>query len=153
MVVHRLAKKKYAHDPLGGAGALLVGGRWHPKGVRIVYCAQTLSLASLEFFVHFEGLYKAIELVAIEIELPDSLVGDLPAASLPSNWDQTPPAAATADIGSEWLQNCRSAALRVPSVLTRGEFNVLINPAHADFKVVRVASLADYKYDTRMWKA
>ncbi len=54
MVVHRLAKKKYAHDPLGGAGGLIVGGRWHHKGSRIVYCAQTLSLASLEFFVHFE---------------------------------------------------------------------------------------------------
>ena len=153
MVVHRLAKKKYAHDPLGGAGALLVGGRWHRKGVRVVYCAQTLSLASLEFFVHFEVLYKTIELVAIRIELPDSLVEDLPAASLPANWDETPPAAATADIGSAWLKSSRSAALRVPSVLTRGEFNVLINPAHADFKRVRVASLAGYKYDTRMWKA
>ena len=153
MVVHRLAKKKYAYDPLGGAGALLVGGRWHRKGARVVYCAQTLSLASLEFFVHFEVLYKAIELVAIEIELPDSLVEDLPAASLPSNWDETPPVAATADVGSEWLKSSRSAALRVPSVLTRGEFNVLINPAHADFKRVRVASLAGYKYDTRMWKA
>jgi RES domain-containing protein len=118
-----------------------------------VYCAQTLSLASLEFFVHFEVLYKAIALVAIRIELPDSLVEDLPAASLPPDWDETPPAAATADVGAEWLKSSRSAALRVPSVLTRGEFNILINPAHADFKLVRVASLADYKYDTRMWKA
>lgn len=153
MVVHRLAKKKYAHDPLGGAGALLVGGRWHHKGLRVVYCAQTLSLASLEFFVHFEVLHKAIELLAIRIELPDAIVGDFPTASLPSNWDETPPGAATADLGSEWLKSSRSAALRVPSVLTRGEFNVLINPAHADFKLVRVAALAGYKYDTRMWKA
>jgi len=153
MVVHRLAKKKYAHDPLGGAGALLVGGRWHHKGLRIVYCAQTLSLASLEFFVHFEVLHKAIGLVAIGIELPDPLVEDLPAASLPADWDATPPTAATAEIGTEWIKSGRSTALRVPSVLTRGEFNVLINPAHADFKRVHVASLADYKYDTRMWKA
>ena len=153
MVVHRLAKKKYAHDPLGGAGALLVGGRWHHKGSRIVYCAQTLSLASLEFFVNFEVLYKAIELVAIEIDLPDPLVENLPPASLPSNWDETPPAPATDDIGTEWLKTSRSAGLRVPSVLTRGEYNVLINPAHADFKRVRVVSVNDYKYDTRMWKA
>lgn len=153
MVVHRLAKKKFAHDPLGGAGALLVGGRWHHKGLRVVYCAQTLSLASLEFFVHFEVLHKAIELVAIGIELPDSLVEDLPAASLPLNWDATPPAAGTADIGSEWLRSSRSAALRVPSVLTRGEFNVLINPAHADFRLVRLVASHDYTYDTRMWKA
>ena len=153
MVVHRLAKRRCAHDPLGGAGGLLVGGRWHHKGSRIVYCAQTLSLASLEFFVHFEVLHKAIELVAIGIELPDAIVEDLPAASLPPNWGETPPAAATADVGSKWLKSCRSAALRVPSVLTRGEYNVLINPAHADFRLVRVVSSNHYKYDTRMWKA
>lgn len=153
MVVYRLAKKKYAHDPLAGAGGLLAGGRWHHKGARIVYCAQSLSLASLEFFVHFEGLHKAIALTAIEIELPDALVEDFPAASLPPGWDKTPPTAATADIGNQWLNSGRSAALRVPCVLTRGEFNVLINPAHADFKLVRVASLLDYSYDTRMWKA
>ena len=153
MVVHRLAKRRYAHDPLGGAGGLLAGGRWHHKGSRIVYCAQTLSLAGLEFFVNFEVLNKAIELVAVEIDLPNALIADLPAASLPSNWDETPPAAATADIGTEWLRSSRSAALRVPSVLTPGEYNVLINPAHADFRLVRVASLNHYKYDTRMWKA
>ena len=152
MVVYRLAKKKYAHDPLGGSGGLLVSGRWHHKGTKIVYCAQSLSLASLEFFVHFEELHKAIALAAIEIELPDTLVADFPAASLPSNWDATPPAAATANIGTQWLNDGRSAALRVPSVLTRGEFNILINPAHADFKLIRVASSLDYRYDTRMWK-
>jgi len=153
MVVYRLAKRKYAHDPLGVAGGLLVGGRWHHKGSRIAYCAQTLSLASVEFLVHFEVLYKAIELAAIEVEVPDSRVEDLPPSLLPSNWDETPPASATADVGTEWLRTGRSAALRVPSVLTRGEYNVLINPAHADFKLVRVVSVNDYKYDTRMWKA
>ena len=131
MVVYRLTKKKYAHDPLAGAGGLLVGGRWHHKGVRIGYCAQSLSLASLEFFVHFEALSKAVALVAVEIEVPEALAEDLPAASLPPNWDATPPASATAGIGTDWLKGGRSAALRVPSGLTRGEFNVLINPAHA----------------------
>ncbi len=152
MVVHRLAKRKYAHDLLGGSGGLLVGGRWHRKGTRIVYCAQSLSLASLEFFVHFEPLAKAIALVAVEIEVPDALVEDLPAASLPSNWGTTPPASATADLGTDWVNNNRSVALRVPSVLTRGEFNVLINPAHADLKRIRVKSTRGYSYDTRMWK-
>lgn len=153
MVVHRLAKRKYAHDPLGGSGGLLVGGRWHHKGTRIVYCAQSLSLASLEFFVRFEPLAKAIALVALEIEVPDALVEDLPAASLPSTWGTTSPASATADIGTDWVNSGRSVALRVPSVLTRGEFNVLINPAHADLKRIRVKSSLNYSYDTRMWKA
>ena len=153
MLVHRLAKKKYAHDPLGGAGGLLVGGRWHRKGTRIVYCAQSLSLASLEFFVHFEPFAKAIALVAVEIEVPDTVVEDLPAASPPSNWGITPPDYATAEIGTDWVNSNRSVALRVPSALTRGEFNLLVNPAHADLKRVRVKSTRGYSYDTRMWKA
>ena len=153
MVVYRLTKKKYAHDPLGGAGGLVVGGRWHHKGFRVVYCAQSLSLASLEFFVHFEPLSKSVALVAVEIEVPDGLIEDLPAKSLPAKWDATPPDSTTADIGTDWVRRGRSAALRVPSALTPGEFNVLINPAHADMKRVRVKSSRDYNYDTRMWKA
>ena len=153
MVVYRLTKKKYAHDPLGGAGGLVVGGRWHHKGFRVVYCAQSLSLASLEFFVHFEPLSKSVALVAVEIEVPDGLIEDLPAKSLPAKWDAMPPESDTAGIGTEWLKSGRSAALRVPSVLTRGEFNVLINPDHADLKRIRVKSSVDCSYDTRMWKA
>ena len=153
MLVHRLAKKKYASDPLGGAGGLLVGGRWHHKGVRIVYCAQSLSLAAIEFFVHFESLSKAVALVAVEVEVTDGLVADLPVSSLPSDWDSTPLGSGTARIGTEWVRSGRSVALRVPSVLTRGEFNVLVNPAHANFRRVRVRGTVDYRYDTRMWKA
>ena len=78
---------------------------------------------------------------------------DLPAASLPSNWGTTSPASATADIGTDWVNSGQSVALRVPSVLTRGEFNVLINPAHADLKRIRVKSTRHYSYDSRMWKA
>ncbi len=152
MVVFRLSKKKYASDPLGGAGGLEVGGRWHRKGTRIVYCAQSLSLASLEYFVHFEPLARAIALVAIEVEVPDALVEDLPVASLPSNWDVTPPDSATADLGTTWVNSGRSVALRVPSVLTHGEFNLLINPAHLGLKRVRVKSTRGYSYDRRMWK-
>ncbi len=150
MVVHRLTKKKYAHDSLGGAGGLMVGGRWHHKGVRIVYCAQSLSLASLEFFVHFELLSKAVALVAVEIELPDTLVEDLPVASLPSDWDAMPPISGTADIGTDWVMGGRSVALRVPSVLTAGEYNVLINPAHRDSKRIRVRRSVDCVYDRRI---
>ncbi len=153
MFVHRVAKKKHAGDPLAGAGGLLVGGRWHHKGSRVVYCAQSLSLASLEFFVHFAVLSKAIALVAVKIEVPDAVVDTLPAASLPPDWHSTPPVPATADLGSEWLDSGRSAALKVPSALTRGEFNILVNPAHPDVKRIRVVSRHDYSYDTRMWKA
>ena len=78
--------------------------------------------------------------VAVEIDAPYPLVGALPAAA----W---------ADMGTNWVNSSRSGALRVPSVLTRGEFNVLINPAHADLKRIRVKSTRGYSYDTRMWKA
>lgn len=152
MLVHRLAKKKYASDPLGGAGGLVVGGRWHRRGVRVVYCAQSLSLAALEFFVHFESLSRSVSLVAFEIEVPDGLVVGLPEASLPSGWDATPAGSGTARLGAEWLRSGRSVGLRVPSVLTRGEFNVLLNPAHPEFGRVRVRGMVDYRYDTRMWK-
>ena len=152
ITVYRIGKKKYTHDPLGGSGGLIVGGRWHQKGARIVYSAQSLSLASLEFFVHFQRVHSAIELVSFDIKVPNSLIEVLPATLLPKDWNATPAVSAVADIGNTWLVSARSAVLCVPSALTPGEFNYLINPAHADFGQIKVTATTLFHYDSRLWK-
>lgn len=42
------------HRSLAGGGALRAPGRWHTRGRRIVYCAQTPAAALLETLVHVE---------------------------------------------------------------------------------------------------
>ncbi|HTQ75374.1 MAG TPA: RES family NAD+ phosphorylase [Burkholderiales bacterium] len=151
-IVHRIAKRKYSSDPLGGNGGLYSPGRWHHVGHRVVYCAASLSLASLEFFVHFGKIEKAIELAAFEITVPDLLIEELDPTMLPEEWQALPPASSTADIGTEWLRERRSAVLMVPSVLSLGEFNYLINPAHPQAPEIIVTQVREFRYDGRMWK-
>lgn len=148
----RITKKRYARQPLAGLGGLEVGGRWHHKGTPIVYCAQSLSLAALEFFVHFGKRADTIALVSIAIDIPAELIESLSHGKLPKNWREVPAAAATADLGAEWIRHGRSAVLRVPSVLSPGECNYLINPAHPKCTRIRTRPPAAFSFDTRMWK-
>lgn len=151
-VAYRITKSKYAHDVLSGRGAIIVAGRWHHKSVPIVYCAASLSLAALEAFVHFGTHDKAIAFSSVEISIPDGLVDVLPVATLPANWRAVPAPHSTADLGSEWLKSKRSAVLKVPSALTPGEYNYLINPAHPAFHRISASAPTPYTFDPRLWK-
>ena len=56
----RLIKAKHADEAFAGEGARLWGGRWNSKGVRVVYTAASLSLATLEVMVH-TPFYNALK--------------------------------------------------------------------------------------------
>jgi RES domain-containing protein len=53
MRVFRLCKQLYSGTVLSGEGGLVVDGRWHSAGRRIVYAASSEALAVLEMRVHF----------------------------------------------------------------------------------------------------
>jgi RES domain-containing protein len=48
MLVWRICRARFAADPLSGEGARVFGGRWNPKGTRLVYTAGSQSLATLK---------------------------------------------------------------------------------------------------------
>ena len=152
IIVYRVTKKRHSKDPLSGNGGLFVGGRWHHKGVRIVYCASTFSLAQVEFFAHFGKRQKAIALVSFDIAIPESSIRWLPAEELPSDWSAVPPFSSTADLGTAWIQSNGSAVLVVPSVHSRAEYTYLINPQHPDAVHIKSVAMHPHKYDSRMWK-
>ncbi|HEU5481417.1 MAG TPA: RES family NAD+ phosphorylase, partial [Candidatus Tumulicola sp.] len=53
-------------------------------------------------------------------------------------------------VGDEWITSGRSLALRVPSVIVDGGFNILINPEHAHFGRLTVDSISVYDFDPRL---
>ncbi|MDR1282995.1 MAG: RES family NAD+ phosphorylase [Opitutaceae bacterium] len=137
MRAFRIALEKYARtasQAFGGHGGLGGMGRWHNIGRQIVYTSQSLSLSALESLVHIQRSDKIQPYVHWEIEIPDRFVTE--AAGLPVNWqaDQV----ATRAWGDRWLAGRSSVAVRVPSAIVPGESNVLINPLHDDFDMVRV---------------
>ena len=149
----RLDKAKHARDAFTGEGARRVSGRWHHEGIPVVYVSESIALSALEKFVHlgFEGSH--IKLVYFKIEIPDSVaVEKLKTADLPADWAAEPPRDSTKAIGSTWAKKAGTAVLRVPSVLVPKSWNYLLNPAHPDFKKIRIADPLIFVFDARMWK-
>ena len=150
MHAHRLVKGRRAIDAFTGEGARHYGGRWNRAGIPMVYCAQSLSLAALETFVHFGGEERGLGFVAFTIDVPDECVERLHVRDLPRDWRSESPAASTQDLGSAWQQSGRSVALAVPSVIVPSEVCVLLNPAHRDTRRVMVHFPEDFTFDSRL---
>jgi RES domain-containing protein len=86
------------------------------------------------------------------IEIPaEASVTSIDIQTLPSDWRHYPAPASLATIGSQWAQRKRSLLLRVPSVVVRGDFNVLINPAHPEFNQVDIVAVEPYELDKRFF--
>ena len=68
---------------------------------------------------------------------PDDVVEQVDAASLPG-WD-APDYGIAQGYGDRWLDENRSLALSVPSVVTRVDRNIILNPVNPRFVQVAVA--------------
>jgi RES domain-containing protein len=152
MLLYRIAAESYSRD-LSGRGAQIYGGRWNPKGMAVLYTTENASQALLEYLPHFPATCVPADLMLITLEAPDNLsILELTKEELPANWNARPPIAATAVIGREWLIARNSVALRVPSVmLPYGKaWNLLLNPLHPDFSVLRIAEILPLPVDPRL---
>ncbi len=151
MQVWRVCSKKYQR--FDGAGARLYGGRWNAPGIAVVYASDSLALAALELFVHVDVDLMPTDLVAVKADIPDNLETiTLKAERLPRNWRRYPAPDTLKAIGTAWAARCASAILTVPSAIIPEEHNYLLNPAHRDFKHVRLHKPIPFHFDPRMWK-
>lgn len=117
----------------------------------MIYTSATLSLAALELLVHLDPEDAPGELVSIEALIPASVAIDrLSADGLPSGWRRSPPPDELAALGAEWLRLDRTAVLAVPSAVVPPETNYLLNPAHRDFRRIRVAKPQPFAFDPRL---
>ena len=134
----RICRARYAETAFSGEGAFLYSARWNLQGVRVVYTAISLALAALE---SFEVDEEPSDLVSTSVILSANLgIHTVHHRALPSGWNQLDQSS-TQEIGAEWIQSGRSVALKVPSVVVDGEWNVLLNPAHRDFpQIARLTS-------------
>jgi RES domain-containing protein len=138
---------------LEGIGGLFSSGRWHPRGVRVVYTASHLSLAVLEKLVHVDPDVIPDRLAAFEIEIPDEDASRevIPVDRLPLDWKAQPPAPGTQDLGRAWLADLtRPAILVVPSAIVPREVNYLLNPAHPDAGRWSVVARESFRFDPRL---
>ena len=148
MIVWRLAR--LAHAKLDGEGARLAGGRWNSRGRAAVYASSRLSLAALELLVHTDVPLVPPDLVAFEIEIPDTLeIESVALADLPKDW-RLPGHPGCRAIGDTWLAEERTAVLRVPSAVVPEESNYIINPGHRAATAIQVVGRRRFAFDSRL---
>lgn len=150
MQVFRIAAARFARsrkEAFSGDGGLRASARWHTAGRPIVYTAQSLSLAALEILVHLKQTDDLQPFRAFVVEIPDRLI------LLPRNYGRRwrVDYRASRALGDTWLKEADKPALRVPSAITSGEWNYLLNPMHADFSLRWVVSgPSQYAFDSRL---
>jgi RES domain-containing protein len=144
-----MVAKRFAETAFDGEGAARYTGRWNPRGVRMVYLADSLALATLELTVHLAG--ARVTYVAIEVEIPDTDIDDASARQLTSRWrdDET----VSQRVGESWVRSGSSLGLRVPSALVdsrSGERNILVNPSHPHSASIVETQRFDVVLDERL---
>lgn len=151
MEVYRLCRAPFAH-PLSGKGAALRGGRWNSVGVEMIYTAANRSLAMAEVAVHFTWATLPADYVMMTLRIPDTVSSKkISEKELPPDWKQFPHPASTQKIGDAFILSQEHCLLWIPSVVTRGDYNVLINPAHAAFSKIKVVGTEPFPFDQRIF--
>ena len=146
----RLVDKRWADDAFSGEGARLHKGRWHSEGTRVVYTAQTTSLAALELIARVRRPQLLPEYSLISCDFHEVLVEDVDRSLLPRNWNDWPPPPRLAQIGDAWAMSQSSVVLAVPSVIVPHELNYLINPEHPDFYQIDIGLPRPFRVDFRL---
>jgi len=134
----RIVKPRRVKTAFTGDGAKETGGRWNHQGTAVVYTAESLPLAMREAKIN--GNLQ--ERVVCLLDIPSELV--VPVPYLPLDWKQevrdydwSRTSVETQKIGDNWIRQCSSVAMRVPSVKSywddAPEFNYLLNPSYPDF--------------------
>jgi RES domain-containing protein len=152
MEAYRLSRKKFA-DTLSGKGAALKGARWNSMGIEIIYTAGNRSLAMAEVAVHFSLATIPADYMMVSILIPDNIsLQKLNIKDLPPDWNTFPHPSATQLIGDRFIQENEFCILQIPSAVTQGDYNLLINPRHPEFKKIKITSIVEFPFDKRIFK-
>jgi RES domain-containing protein len=148
----RIVKRKLAAEAFSGEGARLYGGRWNSPGVRMIYTAESRSLAALEILVHLESPDLLSQYVVFEVSFDASLTTRTEESVLPGDWQAEPPPASLRAIGDAWATARSSAVLQVPSAIIPDESLFLLNPVHQDFAKLKIGQALSFRIDPRILK-
>lgn len=152
MRVFRLSREKYSKE-LSGKGASKSGNRWNSKGTEIIYTAESRALAMAEVAVHLTLATLPSDYIMMEIDIPNTIkIKHLNPKDLPNNWRDHPPSNNTQKIGDDFIDTNDYCILKVPSAVVKGDFNLLINPNHKDFKSIKISSVSTFPFDKRIFK-
>jgi RES domain-containing protein len=149
----RLVKSRHAGTAFDGEGARLYGGRWNSPGTRVAYASDSIALAALEVLVHLQSAAGLQSYMLATIRFPEGAVEALEQRALSKHWRRFPSPPENQALGDRWAAEGRSLVLRVPSAIIPFSSNFLINPEHADFRLIVVEPAQPFALDPRLGAA
>lgn len=151
ITAYRICGTKWVDSAFTGEGAKMAGGRWNSAGRPVVYCSSSLSLATLEILVHLEDRGVLTRHFSFfEILIPEDIITISDPNRLPAEWKDEAGEAATRALGDSWLRSMKSAVLGVPSAVTPGEVNYLLDPRHPDYRRIEIGAPNQFSPDPRL---
>lgn len=152
MEAFRLSREKYA-GILSGKGAAIKGARWNSVGVEMIYTAANRSLAMAEVSVHLTLATLPDDYLMLTVYLPDDIsIQKLTEKNLPPDWNAFPHPNSTQAVGDKFVAENKYCVLQTPSAVTRGDFNLLINPHHSEFSKIKIIASDKFPFDKRIFK-
>lgn len=146
--VWRLTVPAYARK-LDGEGNRRHGARWNSPGRGVVYTAEHLSLCVLEALAHLPPELRGSlpPMSAVSLDIPKVAIlavsrEEMPGADDLAKWCRSK--------GDAWLEEGRFLALSAPSIIVPQERNVMLNPRHPGMEKVKIVSVEEFRFDTRL---
>lgn len=148
MVLWRISN----HLDLSGAGGLKRSGRWHNRGKKVVYLADSPSGALLERLVHLEVDREDVPefYTRLKVAIPDDIA--IEHLDPPEAADWTIDEKLTRSMGDAWLAAGNTCLARVPSGIASEAWNYLLNPEHPDLARVQIVAMTQERYDRRLFR-
>ncbi len=152
MEAYRLCREKFSAT-LSGIGAAMKGARWNSIGVEMIYTASNRSLAMAEVAVHLSLATLPEDYMMMTIHIPDDIsMKRLNVSDLPIDWNKFPHPSTTQIIGDRFISENLHCVLQIPSSITEGDYNLLINPHHIEFKRIKILGVKKFIFDQRLFK-
>jgi RES domain-containing protein len=152
MEVFRLSKSRYA-STLSGIGASIKGGRWNSPGTEIIYTASNRSLAMAEVAVHLTLATLPSDYMMVKIFIPhDKSIKTVQVKDITDYWNSRFHNPSIQKLGDDFIKENKYCILKTPSAVTKGDFNILINVYHPDFKRIKIINIEPFPFDERIFK-
>ncbi len=150
MLLYRVCRTQFAND-LSGTGSRIYGGRWNSPGLAAVYTSGSKSLAVLESLINAPPAILKNYFSILTIEIAGKfIIDEILEQNLPKNWNEFPSPNWLARLGDKWLKEGKILLMKIPSAIIYSEDNFIINPAHADFKKVKIIFTEKLELDKRI---
>jgi len=101
--------------------------------------------------MHIGNFLPRDPIVMHAIDVPDAFLETLAPHLLRVAWNAVPHSQLSQSLGDAWLVQRRSVALRVPSIHSSTEFNVLLNHDHDQASSINLHAAWTYRFDPRLF--